>query len=140
MDSNLPSHVRAYILGQAENDVAYKTIVQNVESTYGRTISRGTISKIRDKFEEFKTVEELPRSGRPRIFGSEEEQAIVTAVEEDPKMTATDVFIDGDLNKANASLRTIQYLLNKNGLEATTTQPTQLTPERIQKRLDFAEE
>jgi len=69
-----------------------------------------------------------------------EEEKIVTAVENDPKMTAVDVYNDPKLNKPNASWSKIQHLLNDHGLLATTTHPKQLKPDTIDQRLIFARE
>ena len=79
-----------------------------------------------------------PRCRRPKLLSSIEEKEIVRAVERDPKLTAVDIFNDPKLNEFNASIRTIQYLLKDQSLEATTTQPLQLTQDAIDLRLDFA--
>ena len=140
MNRNLPLDIRAHILLRAEAGDKYSKIVENVSSEYGRDISKGTITKLLDKYEETKTLLEKSRPGRPNVLDQMDEEAIIKAVEDDPKLTATDVFKDSKLSSSGASLRKIQYSLRNDGLLATTTQSCQLTSDAIQKRLAFANE
>lgn len=140
MSDELPLDVRAHILLRAQAGDKYENIVENVAHKYNRNISKGTITKIRDKYEETESLLDKPRSGRPPLFDQMEVEEIITAVENDPKMTAVDVCNDPYLNKPSASLSTIEHLLNEHGLIATTAHPQQLSQDTIDKRLTFARE
>ena len=138
MNCNLSLNIRADILLQAQAGIKYENIVENVAHDHKKNISKGIITKIRDKYDDTNTLIDKPRPGRPKLLEPEEEKAIIRAVKKDPKLTAVDIYNDPELNQPNASIRTIQYLLKEYGLEATTTQPQKLSPEAIEQRLAFA--
>ena len=52
-------------------------------------------------------------------------------------MTGADVYRDGTLNEPHAGIRTIQELLKRNGLLATTGHPENITNSAREKRLAF---
>ena len=64
----LPIDVRNYIIGQLQSYVSYSVFIQRVETRYNRTITKGAISKLKDKFEEINSVNDLPKVGRPQFF------------------------------------------------------------------------
>jgi len=82
---HLPSNIRNYIVAKAEASEPYQNIVESVEEKYGRIISKGTITKLKEKFEETKSTDDLPRSSRPRIFTESQERALIEAFFKRPK-------------------------------------------------------
>jgi len=96
-------------------------IVENVAHDHKKNVSKGTITKIRDKYDDTNTLINKPRSGRPKLLEPEEEKVIVRAVKKDPKFTAVDIYNDPELNQSNASIRTIQYLLKDYRNRLSTT-------------------
>jgi len=140
MNQNLPVDIRAEILRAAWAHEKYDDIVAHIQTDFGKKISKGTITKTLDRYDDTGSLLDKPRSGRPNSLTQEDEMAIVDAVENDPKLTAKDVYYDNDLNKSNVSLRKIQYLLNDHGLKATTTQPKQMPERALAIRLKFAQE
>ena len=135
----LPCYVRSYILALKESGEKYATIVEKVAEKYDRNISTGTITKIGNKFENTNSVADLPKTGRPRIFTEEEEESIIMTVLEDRKTTAVDIYRDPKLNKSNATERTIQNVLSRDGLMASARLPEYIPPDSKHQRLLFAE-
>ena len=119
----LPSPIRNYIASQAEINIPYTNIVHSVEQKYDRTVSRGTITKIKVKFEETKSTSDKPRTGRPRIFTEDQVDEIVQVVEGDRNLTAVDIERDAYLNHPGASLTTIKNRLTERGLRASSSIP-----------------
>jgi len=138
MNCNLSPRIRADILLQAQSNVIYENIVENIACDHGRNISEETITKIKDKYEETESLINKPKSGRPKLLSPLEKKAPIRAVEKDPKLTAVDIYNDTKFNESHVSIRTLQYLLKAYGLKATTTQPLQLPQEGVELRLDFA--
>jgi transposase len=134
----LPIHIRSYIVAQVESGVSYTNIVEKVQLKHGKKVSKGTITKIYSKFQETGTIEDLPKSGRPHIYTLDQEMEIVEAVKNDRKLTSVDIARDPTLNKSNVTDRTIQNILNREGLFARTTQPIIISEASIEKRLAFA--
>lgn len=54
-------------------------------------ISRSAVSKIYSRFKTLKTVNILPRSGRPRKSTEKDDRALVRIIKKNPRMTGTDI-------------------------------------------------
>ena len=139
MHRELPLDVRACILLQVQAKDKYDDIINFIEEEHSEKISKGAITNIKRKYEETKYPLDKPRSGRPKLLYPMDEEAIVEAVELNPKLTAHDVYKDKTLNASNVSLRKMQYLLKDHGLLATTTQPKKISANALEDRLSFAE-
>lgn len=137
-DRNLPDYIRNYIVGQVECGFLYDTIVENVRIQFSRIISKGTISKIYAKFLATDSVHDLPRPGAPHLYTSRQEEKIIEAVKNDRKLTGADIARDPKLNKKNATERTIQNILNQDGLIARTSQPKFIGEDSIEQRMRIA--
>jgi len=136
--TRLPSPIRNYIAAQVEINTSYTNIIDSVEQKYDRTVSRGTITKIKYKFEETKSTNDKPRSGRPRIFTEGQVDEIVQVIEEDRKLTAVDIKRDTYLNSPGASLSTIKNRLAERGLRASSSIPQSIPAEALSECLEFA--
>jgi len=53
---------------QAQSNVNYEDIVENIAIDDGRNISKGTVTQIRDKYEETESLIDKPRCGRPKLL------------------------------------------------------------------------
>jgi transposase len=135
----IPLEVRYYVVAQVTNGVTYENIMDNVVREFGLTISKGTISNIMSKYRDHGTVEDLPRSGRPCKQTIEEETAMVQAVENNPKLNASQVFKSEELNPKHLSLSTVNRTLNQNGLLDYTSVPQNIREDNKANRLIFAE-
>ena len=134
----IPAQIRSYIVGQVESGFTYDQTIENVERKYSRIVTKGAISKIMDKFYTTGNVNDLPRKGAPHIYSTQQEQMIIDTVKKDRKLTGVDVARDPKLNKYEATERTIQNILNRDGLKARTSQPRSIAPTSINQRLEFA--
>ncbi|CAG8547325.1 12734_t:CDS:2 [Racocetra fulgida] len=101
---------RAIILTLVENECSQRQVAW----TMG--ISPSTVSKIMKKFKETGKIDDLPRSGRPKIFSSDEEKLICEMIIPRQCETAVDVHAKFccETNK-EMSVKTIQNVLRRNG-------------------------
>ena len=137
---HIPLEVRHYVVAQVIHGSTYDSIVDKVSRDFDLTISKGSISNIMSKYREHGTLEDLPRSGRPRTQTMEEEMVMVQAVEYNPKLNASQVYRSEELNPQSLSLSTVNRTLNRNGLLDYTSVPQNIRDDNKTKRLTFAEE
>ena len=134
----LPPEIRQYIIKQWQKGLSYSQIVDKVETKTGRTTYKGTVSKIIDKFRKTNSIEDLPRLGSPHCFTPRQEETIINAVLEDRKLTAVDISRDKNLNKPEATERTIRNVLANDGLIASARPLLLFPPDSAEERLVFA--
>lgn len=85
-------------------------------------MKKSTVGNIihRNKYED--RIENLPQTGRPKIFVRREERAIVRKVKKDPRVTATQIAIEAEEEfgkKASPStVRQVLYRENYHGRTA----------------------
>jgi transposase len=136
----IPLEARHYVVAQVTHGFTYDDVMDNVVREFGLTITKGSISNIMSKYRDHGTLEDLPRSGRPRKQTMEEETAMVQAVEHNPKLNASQVFKSEELNPQHLSLSTVNRTLNRNGLLDYTSVPQNIREDNKANRLTFAEE
>lgn len=136
----LPLNVRYYIVAQADAGHKYDDVVDMTYEKYGEVISKGTVSKLRDKMEEELTLESKPKSGRPPKQSEATRDRMIQAVEIEPKLNACAIFRDKKLNPPgpqHLSTRQITRVLNQNGLLDTTSYGEKISQEDMDRRVLF---
>ena len=137
----LPDEVRLYIVHQAASGLKQKEIVDLVLKKFGLKTTQSCVSKIISKHNKEGTIEDRPRSGRPKKLSNSQELAIVAAVHEDRTLTANAVSKDPNLNPygdSHVTSRTITTLLNDHGLKDSTDVVETISEEAMNQRLAFA--
>jgi transposase len=74
---------RAQIIGQADMGASDPDLIKR----WG--IDKHTLSDLKKKFDQTRSVKDLPRSGRPRKTSEREDRHLAITVARDPRMTAT---------------------------------------------------
>lgn len=87
--------------GSSQTEVAAKNRVQ-----------QSTVSRIKRKFEEMGSVDDLERGGRPRKTTARQDRMIVLAVKKDPEITGKE--IKKDLGLENVSSRLVRRRIYEN--------------------------
>jgi transposase len=136
----LPDKIKFFILLKADEKFSYAKIIEMVKKKFSRSISKGTITKILNKFDEQQDVKNMWGRGRPKLFNYRETRAIVKAVEKKRTTTATDVSNMASLNVHSASKQTIQRLLNEAELFASTSVRQSISQVNQLKRVSRAQE
>lgn len=105
-------------------------------------LSKSTVQTICKNFENTGTVENKPRSGRPKKLSRRDESFILKEVNENPKVNAT--MLAKQLAERSDTIvhpRTIQRSLNNNGFRSRTPRKKPLISEKNRKlRLEFAQQ
>lgn len=133
--------LRYYVVAQAEAGFKYDSIIELVKGKYDKVITKGTISKLRSKFRDEGTLKDRPKSGRPWKKSEEDIAMIIEAVEENPKLNASALSRDQNLNpegQGHLSARHMTRVLNNSGLFDTTSLPQKISQNSMDLRLEFA--
>jgi transposase len=136
----LSEEVKFFIILKVDEKFSYAQIIEMIKKKFSRDISKGTITKILNKFEETKDVKNKKRSGRPMLFNHREVRKIVKAVEKKRTTTATDISNMASLNVHSASKQTIRRLLNEAALFASTYTRQSISQVNQLKRVTFAQD
>jgi len=122
----LPPEIRYFIVVQKKMGKKTKDIINLVERKFQRKIVKNTVSKIYDKYLINGSVEDRPKPGRPPKLSEEEEKQLIGNVVNNRQLIPTIIEKDPILNPENASARTLEKVLNKNGLFDSTDVPQPL--------------
>lgn len=109
----LPFEARRMIVSMDEEEKSQAEIISKVKETFKRDIVRQTITNICNKFHETGTVEDRPRSGRPKLFNSQQEEAIILNTKRRRTDSVRMIEEDPILNPNDASGRTINRVLER---------------------------
>jgi len=132
--------MKFFIIDKVEEEYSYDEVIDMVKKKFFRVVSKGTITKLLDKFDETEDVKNAWSGSRPNVFNSEETRAIVKAVQKKRTTTAVDIFKTPSLNVHSASKRTIHRLLNDESLYASTSLPKTISQANRFKRVAFAQD
>jgi len=100
------------LIVRLNNEGKSQNFIQNqMEIEHGRTVHRVTITRICQKEKETNTVEDKPRSGRPRIYNDTEERWIVRQAVKNNEMSLQDLAMEEEINPKGASPNTINRIL-----------------------------
>lgn len=133
--------VRYFVIAQHEFGLKQVQIVDKVFENFGISITQSAVSKIISKYKEDGTVEDRPKSGRPKKLTETQEGMIIEAVLENRTLNATRVFQDNSLNpqgKSHVSARTISRTLKSRGLIDSTDLVEHINEDCMEERLAFA--
>lgn len=134
----IPLEVRFYIVSKVIEGYKYDDIIEMIEKNFHRHVSKQSISAIFSKYQEFGTVADLPRCGRPCTLSEEQEKRLIENVEQNPKLTANSIAKDPEMNEEDLSSRQLTRILNANGLLDHTSVPQSIKDVNKANRLKFA--
>lgn len=102
------------------------------------SISRKSVQIISKKIDSNISVEDRPKSGRPKVLNTRDERSLIIASKKAPFKTARQLQSDSGLTN-KSSLSTIKRVLRRNNLFGRIAAPKpQLNAKQKQKRLAFA--
>jgi len=140
MSRLLSEEQKIFITLLVEQKKTSEEIINAMKKKYNRVISKGTITKVFNKYNASGTVANRWSGGRPKLLNTSETKQIVKASRGNRQLTAVDIANNRKINLSGASKRTVQRTLNREGLKATTTIPRYVSAKNKTARMKFAEE
>jgi len=131
---------REYIKTLIDEGYTYSQVQEKFQRKYNRTISKGTITKTLDRYEETKSHEDRPRIGAPQLYSERYKRNILYDALQDRTKTACGISKDDNINPEGASTRTVGRILLDKGLKSVNYSSYDLTirPKNIDERYEFA--
>lgn len=128
---------RAFIIEHYFRSLSYQNVINEFKRRFPHrdAPNKSTIKRIVDRFRNQHTVEDTPRSGRPRALTEDERQEVVDRVVEEPGVSARCV-----AQETGHARETVRRTLREAGLHPyriTTFQ--ELLPADYEKRNDFCD-
>ena len=135
----IPDYIKWFIVSRDQEGYKAEDIVSTVQDQFHRPVCERSITRILDRFDQTGDVSNAWSGGRPKLFNKQENKKIVKAVRRNKTLTGVDVSRNPNLNIHGASTRTVQRLLNDNGLISSSDVPQYLRPDQKEDRVAFCE-
>jgi len=101
-----------------------------------RSISQSII----DRFCERKTVQNMPRSGRPQALSETDKRFIIRQIKIDPKTSAPKITASLENRSVHVAISTVRNVCHKNGYHGHVRKKFWINETNRKKRLEFAKQ
>ena len=131
--AEIPKEVRYGVVIDREHGLSFRKIGEK------HGISHSTAQYIYKRYMQHKTLDSLPRSGRPGISNERDRRALVNLVKKNRRLSSNELSLSWQLsNGRRASARTVRRITRNEGFEwKLATKKPRLNKKSKKKRLDF---
>ena len=118
----MPLEIKWYIIQKKQKFVRPKDIIKDVSKIFHRKITYDSIKLLYAKFLRTGSVDDLPRSGRPRALNEREERTLVRNFIAHPGTSIKSIVRNPPPNILRVSRKTISRTLRRRGLIPKTSE------------------
>lgn len=135
----MPLEIKWYIIQKKQKFVRPKDIIKDVSKIFHRKITYDSIKLLYAKFLRTGSVDDLPRSGRPRALNEREERTLVRNFIAHPGTSIKSIVRNPPPNIHRVSRKTISRTLRRRGLiPKTSERGKEIVPRNKKGRIAFA--